>query len=90
LLIQQALAAVMKGRTTLVLAQRLRTVKNADQILVMRNGQIEERGTHEELIAMDGLYREIYDLELRDQEEALKRVSGLEPTAAPVDGGSGS
>jgi ATP-binding cassette subfamily B protein len=89
-LIQQALAAVMKGRTTLVIAQRLRTVKNADQILVMRNGQIEERGTHEELIAMDGLYREIYDLELRDQEEALKRVSGLEPTAAPVDGGSGS
>jgi ATP-binding cassette subfamily B protein len=75
-LIQQALAAVMKGRTTLVIAQRLRTVKNADQILVMKDGAIQERGTHEELIATEGLYREIYDLELRDQEEALKRAAG--------------
>jgi len=89
-LIQQALAAVMKGRTTLVIAQRLRTVKNADQILVMRGGTIAERGTHEELIALDGLYREIYDLELRDQEEALKRFSGSALTGSqPVDGGAG-
>src|SRR5690606_31365570 len=72
-LIQQALSAVMKGRTTLVIAQRLRTVKNADNILVMKDGVIAEEGTHDELIARDGLYREIYDLELRDQEEALKR-----------------
>ena len=74
-LIQQALAEVMKGRTTLVIAQRLRTVKNADAILVMQDGTIAERGKHDELIAQDGLYREIYDLELRDQEEALKRFS---------------
>ena len=74
-LIQQALAEVMKGRTTLVIAQRLRTVKNADQILVMKDGTIAERGKHEDLIERDGLYREIYDLELRDQEEALKRFS---------------
>ena len=74
-LIQQALAEVMKGRTTLVIAQRLRTVKDADEILVMKDGTIAERGQHEELIAKDGLYREIYDLELRDQEEALKRFS---------------
>jgi ABC-type multidrug transport system fused ATPase/permease subunit len=85
-LIQQALAAVMKGRTTLVIAQRLRTVKDADQILVMRAGTIAERGTHDELIAKDGLYREIYDLELRDQEEALRRVSGVPSGPAPVDG----
>jgi ABC-type multidrug transport system fused ATPase/permease subunit len=85
-LIQQALAAVMKGRTTLVIAQRLRTVKDADQILVMRAGTIAERGTHDELIARDGLYREIYDLELRDQEEALRRVSGAPSGSAPVDG----
>ena len=80
-LIQQALADVMKGRTTLVIAQRLRTVRNADQILVMRDGMLEERGRHEELIEQDGLYRQIYDLELRDQEEALKRagVLGAEP-----------
>jgi ATP-binding cassette, subfamily B, multidrug efflux pump len=74
-LIQQALSEVMKGRTTLVIAQRLRTVKNADEILVMKDGTIAERGKHEDLIERDGLYREIYDLELRDQEEALKRFS---------------
>jgi ATP-binding cassette, subfamily B, multidrug efflux pump len=68
----------MKGRTTLVIAQRLRTVKDADQILVMKDGAIAERGDHEELIALDGLYREIYDLELRDQEEALKRIGQVE------------
>jgi ATP-binding cassette subfamily B protein len=76
-LIQQALADVMKGRTTLVIAQRLRTVRNADQILVMKDGEIVERGKHEELIEREGLYRQIYDLELRDQEEALKRASIL-------------
>jgi ATP-binding cassette subfamily B protein len=82
-LIQQALAEVMKGRTTLVIAQRLRTVKNADNILVMKDGVIAEEGKHDELIARDGLYREIYDLELRDQEEALKRF-----TDAPSGAGS--
>jgi ATP-binding cassette, subfamily B, multidrug efflux pump len=56
----------------------LRTVKNADQILVMKDGVIEERGTHDELINSDGLYRQIYDLELRDQEEALKRMNQAE------------
>ncbi|HLF72695.1 MAG TPA: ABC transporter ATP-binding protein [Dehalococcoidia bacterium] len=83
-LIQQALAAVMKGRTTLVIAQRLRTVKNADQILVMKDGTIAERGRHEELIAQDGLYREIYDLELRDQDEALRRAGII--TEASIEG----
>ena len=83
-LIQQALSAVMKGRTTLVIAQRLRTVKNADEILVMKDGTIAERGTHDTLIAQDGLYREIYDLELRDQEEALRRgaVMSADPETA--------
>ena len=70
-LIQQALGELMEGRTTFVIAQRLRTVKSADQILVLKDGRIVERGTHEELLAADGLYREIYDLELRAQEEAL-------------------
>jgi len=87
-LIQQALSAVMKGRTTLVIAQRLRTVKNADEILVMKDGTIAERGTHEALIALDGLYREIYDLELRDQEEALKRVPEPPPGISNLGGTS--
>jgi ABC-type multidrug transport system ATPase subunit len=83
--IQQALTELMKGRTTFVIAQRLRTVRSAHQILVLKDGQIVERGRHEELIAQDGLYRQIYDLELRDQEEAFERerqrvaAMGLDP-----------
>lgn len=79
-LIQQALRNLMEGRTTFVIAQRLRTVKEADQILVMRDGEIVERGTHEDLLERGGFYRDIYDLELRDQEEAA--------AVAPAAGGS--
>lgn len=67
--IQQALARLMRGRTTFVIAQRLLTLKNADQILVLDQGRIVQRGRHEELLAQPGLYRRIYDLQLRDQEE---------------------
>ena len=70
-LIQQALSVLMEGRTTFVIAQRLRTVLRADEILVLDEGKIVERGKHAELLSSDGLYRDIYDLELRDQEEAL-------------------
>ncbi|MCH7836124.1 MAG: ATP-binding cassette domain-containing protein, partial [Chloroflexi bacterium] len=73
-LIQQTLAGLMKGRTTFVIAQRLRTVKTADQILVLEDGEIVERGSHQQLLRRGGLYRQIYDLELRDQEEALERA----------------
>ena len=68
-LIQQALAELMAGRTTFVIAQRLRTLKQADTILVLEDGRIVQRGTHDELVAQPGLYRRIYDLQLRDQEE---------------------
>ena len=67
-LIQEALAVLMEGRTTFVIAQRLLTLKNADMILVLENGRIVQRGTHDELLAQGGLYREIYDLQLKDQE----------------------
>jgi len=67
--IQQALAHLMVGRTTFIIAQRLLTLKNADQILVLDEGRIVERGTHAQLVQSDGLYRQIYDLQLRDQEE---------------------
>ena len=81
-LIQQTLARLMKGRTTFVIAQRLRTVKMADQILVLEDGRIVERGRHEELLRRGGVYRQIYDLELRDQEEALAREAALEAAGA--------
>ncbi|TAK75746.1 MAG: ABC transporter ATP-binding protein, partial [Dehalococcoidia bacterium] len=71
-LIQQALAELMRGRTTFVIAQRLRTVKSADVILVLDRGEIVERGTHDALIQAGGLYQKIYELELRDQEEAFR------------------
>ncbi len=68
-LIQEALDAVMRGRTSFVVASRLRTIKRADQILVLDHGKIIERGTHASLLALGGTYARLYELQLRDQEE---------------------
>ncbi len=76
-LIQQALEELMFGRTTFVIAQRLLTLMRADCILVLDKGRIIERGTHEDLLEQDGLYREIYDLQLRDQEEFVALQASL-------------
>jgi ATP-binding cassette, subfamily B, multidrug efflux pump len=73
--IREALSELMHGRTTFVIAQRLLTLKRADQIVVLDGGRIVERGTHAELVAGGGLYRRIYDLQLRDQ-EAVAEVAG--------------
>jgi ATP-binding cassette subfamily B protein len=77
-LIQQALDELMVGRTTFIIAQRLLTLKRADSILVLDKGRIIERGTHDQLLARKGLYREIYDMQLRDQEEFVAIQAGLE------------
>ena len=86
-LIQQALQELMKGRTTFVIAQRLRTIMRADEIVVLDRGRVVQRGRHEELLREEGLYRRIYDLELKDQEEALGHVVAeagpAQPAAAP-------
>lgn len=71
LAIQQALAHLMQGRTTFVIAHRLATVRRADIILVMDKGRIVEHGNHNQLLQQDGPYREIYELQLREQEHAL-------------------
>ena len=69
-LVQKALHNLMQGRTTLVIAHRLATVVRADRILVMDEGRIVEQGTHQQLLAADGLYRRLYDLQFRDVEAA--------------------
>ena len=79
--IQQAMAALMRGRTTFVIAHRLRSLREADQILVLDQGQIVQRGQHDQLLQQGGLYREIYELELRDQESA-QSTEPLQPAAA--------
>jgi len=67
-LIQQALDELCKGRTTLVVAHRLSTIRNADEIAVVLDGAITERGTHEELMARGGTYKELYALQFRDND----------------------
>ena len=68
-LIQQALSQLMEGRTTFVIAQRLSTVKNADEIIILKDGKVAERGNHQELLRAGGMYTEIYDLQFRSQEQ---------------------
>ena len=67
-LIQQALDELCKGRTTLVVAHRLSTIRNADEIAVVLDGRITERGTHEELMEKGGTYKSLYSLQFRDND----------------------
>ena len=69
LLIQQALDELCKGRTTIVVAHRLSTVRGADEIAVVMDGKITERGTHDELMKLSGTYQHLYSLQFRDSEE---------------------
>lgn len=71
-LIQRALDQLMEGRTTFVIAHRVSTVRRADLILVMDGGRIVEQGTHAELIARPGIYRQIYELQLRQDDSVLE------------------
>ena len=72
--VQEALGRLMKDRTTFVIAHRLSTVQHADQILVMDNGEIVERGTHLELIEQNGLYSHLYELQFRDLDQSERMI----------------
>lgn len=78
-LIQEALDRIMEGRTTFVIAQRMSTILNADQIIVLRDGEIIQRGTHEALLEDGGLYEEIYKLQLEEQQRVRREaiISGI-------------
>ncbi len=65
-LIQEAIHTLMTGRTSIVIAHRLSTIRSADMILVLHHGEIRERGTHEELMQIDGLYRKLYEIQYRE------------------------
>src|SRR5258706_11324952 len=65
-LIQEAIQTLMEGRTSIVIAHRLSTIRSADTILVFHHGEIRERGTHDQLMQIDGLYRKLYEIQYRE------------------------
>ena len=65
-LIQEAIAKLMKGRTAIVIAHRLSTIQSADKILVLDHGEIKERGTHQELLSLDGYYAQLYKMQYKE------------------------
>jgi subfamily B ATP-binding cassette protein MsbA len=77
MLVQNALNVLMTGRTVFVIAHRLSTIRRADMIAVLDDGAIRERGTHEELLARNGIYARLYEMQFRDA-EPVTRVAGLE------------
>lgn len=74
--IQQALQEVMKGRTSFIIAHRISSLKHADEILVLENGKIIERGSHQELLKKKGAYRRIYDIQYQDLEKVMESYTG--------------
>ena len=75
-LVQEAIEHLLRGRTVLVIAHRLSTVRNADRIVVLDGGAVRETGTHEDLMSLGGLYRYLYDMQFKgDQDERPRERS---------------
>ena len=65
-LIQEAIQTLLSGRTSIVIAHRLSTIQNADKILVLDKGEIKESGTHEELLDLNGMYTQLYQMQYKE------------------------
>lgn len=87
-LIQSALEVLKKGRTTFIIAHRLSTIRSADQILVLHRGEIVERGTHDELLALGGRYYQMYRLQIGSAEatQSAVTVGAVNAPSAPIPG----
>ncbi|MEW6568446.1 MAG: ABC transporter ATP-binding protein [Chloroflexota bacterium] len=77
--IRLALAALMRGRTTFIIAHRIQSLMQADLILVLDQGRVVQQGTHAELLAEPGIYRQIYDVQARIEAEVQKELNGVAP-----------
>jgi ATP-binding cassette subfamily B protein len=69
-LIQDALERLMKGRTSIIIAHRLFTIRHVDRIIVLHKGQLVEQGTHDDLLSKQGYYHRLYELQYEEQESA--------------------
>ncbi len=83
--VQEALRTALAGRTSLVIAHRLSTIRDADQILVVDDGRIVERGTHDELVGAGGLYAELYRTQFASQARTYESPS---PDVSTIDEGA--
>jgi ATP-binding cassette subfamily B protein len=83
--VRDALGRMVEGRTSLIIAHRLSTVRRADKIIVMHKGQVREMGTHQELLAHRGVYFKLYQLQYKDQEIAMKSGPSQEATVSADD-----
>ena len=84
--LQIALKALMRGRTTFIIAQRVSSVREANEIVVLDEGRIVQRGTHDDLVTQPGLYRDMYEYQLQEQEEHMARQEAAQADGKGIDG----